>query len=57
MVLFKLAWNIAQTFADCYTFWKIKNINPASVAVICCSVNWKVQDKGLHMQALETFWL
>lgn len=57
MVLLKLAWNIAQTYAVCYTFWKIKNINPASVAVIYCSVNSKVQDKGLYMQALETFWL
>lgn len=57
MVLLKLAWHIAKTYADCYTFWKIKNINPVSVAVICCSVNLKVQDKGLCMQALEIFWL
>lgn len=57
MALLKVAWNIAQTYANCYIFWKIKNINPASVAVICFSVKSKVQDMGLHMQALETLWL
>lgn len=49
MVLLKLAWNIAKSYADCYPFWKIKNINLVPVAVICFPVNPKVEDKGLHM--------